>query len=258
MIVHVSLSSLGWVIGGGVALLKALVRAVGTRGCVVAPTFTTYLTDPAMWVHRGVPPHWHAKIRSSLPGFDPNLHGAQPGIGRFAEIVRTAPDAVRSPHPLYSFAALGDGALPLLADSPQDWTLGCRGPLGRFAGAGGRVLAIGVAWWAKCTVFHLAEHMADYPGRRMYTLPGRVAAVGADTWVATQQLVFHDGDFADLGRHLAGLAVHGTVGAAPAAVLPAAAVADAAAAWLLRHRDLRGARFPKPYGNARPAPAGPL
>jgi len=107
-------------------------------------------------------------------------------------------------------------------------------------------------------IFHQTQHMADYPGRMMYTFPGRVAGPDGDTWIHTHQLVFHDGDFAALGRDVGDLAVCGTVGAAPAAVLPAAAVADAAAAWLLGHRDLRGARFGRPYENARPAPAGPL
>jgi aminoglycoside 3-N-acetyltransferase len=258
VMVHVSLSSLGWVIGGGVALLQALLRTVGTTGCIVVPTFTTYLTDPALWVNRAVPPQWHGRIRSSLPGFQPDLHGTQPGIGRFAEVVRTASAAVRSVHPIYSFAALGAGARPLLADSPRDWALGSRGPLGRFADSGGRVLAIGIPWWSKCTTFHLAEHLADYPGRMMYTLPGRVATPAGDNWIHTHQLVFHDGDFPDLGRDLAGLAISGSVGTAAAAVLDAPTVAAAATSWLLAHRDLRGAKFPRPYADARPAPAGQL
>lgn len=258
VIVHVSLSSLGWVIGGGVALLRALRATVGPAGCVVVPTFTTYLTDPALWVSRAVPEPWHAKIRSELPGFDPDLHVTQPGIGRFAEIVRTSADAVRSRHPIYSLAATGQQAAALLADSPYDWALGGRGPLGRFADAGGKVLAIGIPWWSKCTVFHLAEHLADYPGRLMYDLPARAVTAGASAWVPTRQLVFHDGDFAGLGRDLGHLAACDTVGAAPAALLNAAAVTDAATAWLHTHRDLRRARFPRPYQHATPAPAGPL
>lgn len=258
VIAHVSLSRLGWVAGGGIALLRALRWVVGPDGCVVVPSFTTYLVDPAMWTNRGVPAAWHDKIRRSLPGFDPHLHETQPGIGRFAELVRTAPGAVRSNHPIYSLSAVGEPATRLLADSPRDWTLGSAGALARFADSGGLVLAIGVAWWAKCTLFHLAEHLADYPGRRMYEPVARTSGPGGDYWLPTRQLVFHDGDFEAIGSDLADLPAHGTVGAAPAALLDAASLAEGAATWLLEHRDLRGARFPPPYERARPAPAGAL
>jgi aminoglycoside 3-N-acetyltransferase len=258
LIVHVSVAAIGWVSGGGVALLHALQRAVGRRGCIVVPTFTTYLTDPALWLRRPIPAGWRAKVRDTLPGFQPDLHAAQPGLGRFPEIVRSAPGAVRSRHPIFSLAAVGDGAAALLDGSPYDWALGCRGPLGRLVEAGGRVLVIGLPWWAKCTMFHLAEHLADYPGRRMYALPGRVAAGQRSRWVETSQLVFHDADFPQLGTALAEFASSAPVGAATASLLDATAVADAAARWLCAHRDLRGFQFGPPHEASRPAPAGRL
>jgi aminoglycoside 3-N-acetyltransferase len=258
LIVHVSLAAIGWISGGGVALLHALQRAVGPPGCVLVPTFTTYLTDPALWLQRPIPAGWRAKVRDTLPGFQPDLHAAQPGLGRFPEIVRSAPGAVRSRHPIFSLAAVGDGAARLLDDSPYDWALGRQGPLGRLVEARGRVLVIGLPWWAKCTMFHLAEHLADYPGRRMYALPGRVATPQRSHWIDTSQLVFHDGDFAPLGAALAGLATAAPVGGAPATLLDATAVVEAAASWLCAHRDLRGFRFGPPHQDAVPAPAGRL
>ena len=43
VLVHSSLSSLGWVCGGTPALLAALERALGPAGTVLVPTFTPEL-----------------------------------------------------------------------------------------------------------------------------------------------------------------------------------------------------------------------
>lgn len=258
LIVHASLSSMGWVIGGGVALLRALIAAVGDEGCIMVPTFTTYLTDPATWISRPVPELWHESIRASLPGFDPFVHATQPGIGRFAEIVRTAEGATRSTHPVYSLAALGGPAASILSNQPLDWALGRTSPLARFVDADGKILSIGIPWWRKCTIFHLSEHLASYPGRREYELSGRIRTRNGDAWARTRQLVFHDGDFRRLGHDLEGIQVSGKVGAAEAELVDSSDLASSARDWMVRHRDFREACFPAPYSNAKMAPGGEL
>jgi aminoglycoside 3-N-acetyltransferase len=259
LIAHVSLRSLGWVSGGPVALLRALSEVLGPEGGVVVPTFTSYLCDPSMWVNRRVPQSWWSAVRAELPGFDPHLHASQPGLGRFPEVLRSHPGAVRSDHPLYSLAALGQRAAALLDPTPGDWTLGVTGPLARFVDAGGKMLSVGIPWWSRCTLFHLAEHRAAYRGRLMYDVPARARRDGRDVWLDNRQLVFHDGDFAQLGKACAGAVLAaGNVGAAPATVLGARTIVTMATGWLARHRDLSGARLPHPYQDARPAPPGEL
>ncbi len=257
--VHASIRSVGWIIGGGVALLEALRGAVGPSGAIIVPTFTTYLSDPKMWTNRQVPPEWWDSIRTSLPGFDRYLHASQPGLGRFPEIVRTDRTAMRSGHPLFSLAGVGGAAQRLLSDSPYDWALGVHGPLGRIAEAGGKVLALGIPWWSRCTLFHLAEHRADYPGRLMYVIPARVATPEGPSWLLTRQLVFHDGDFEVMGAACepARLAA-GTVGAAPANLLDGPRLVSAATRWLTEHRDLTRFRLQPPFHEATRAPVGPL
>jgi aminoglycoside 3-N-acetyltransferase len=242
VMVHTSLSALGWTTGGPVTLLHALREAVGEPGTLVVPAFTTYLTDPATWVQRPVPRTWWPRIRESLPPFDPDLHPVQPRLGRFPEFVRTLPGARRSAHPLYSLAAAGPAAGALLADHPLPYGMGGRSPLAALARTDAKVLMIGVGW-DKCTVLHLAEHLTPYPGRRVHRM--HVPSAGQDgstVWQASDQLVMYEGDYAHIGAEAArtGLVREGPLAAAGALLCPVAALVDLARAWMERHRDLSG------------------
>ncbi|GAA3604503.1 AAC(3) family N-acetyltransferase [Kineosporia mesophila] len=252
LVLHVSLRSLGWVSGGPVALLQALLQAVGEEGTLIVPTFTTYLNDPQTWLARPVPEDWIPSVRDTLPGFDPDLHAAQPGLGRFPELLRTHPRARRSRHPVYSMAAVGAGAAELMDDAPLDWALGEHGPLGRTARAGAKILAIGLPWWSRCTWFHLSEHRAPYPGRLMYEIP----MCTQEGWVTTRQIVFHDGDFEALGRAgESAVLSQGYIGAASSTLVDGSRFSASIEQWLPVGRDLTGFRPPPPFGQARPAPA---
>ena len=51
MIAHSSLSSLGWVCVGSVAVVQALMDAVTESGTLVMPTHSAEYSDPGMWEH---------------------------------------------------------------------------------------------------------------------------------------------------------------------------------------------------------------
>ena len=154
VVVHGSLSSLGWVDGGADSVVDALGEVVGESGTVVVPTFT-----PSV-------------VRDEL--FDGD--DTRSRTGAITEALRTRPDAVRSDHPTHSVSALGPAAAALTDAHDLDSSLGRDSPLHRLAERGGRILLLGVGHERNSTV-HVAEALADLPYK---TGTNRVLVRGAD------------------------------------------------------------------------------
>src|SRR5512143_4030923 len=102
LLAHSSLSALGWVAGGPVAVIQALMDVVTPYGTLVMPTFTSDNSDPAMWGHPPVPAAWVPVIREHTPAFEAAITPTRM-MGRIAELFRTWPGALRSDHPQSSF-----------------------------------------------------------------------------------------------------------------------------------------------------------
>jgi aminoglycoside 3-N-acetyltransferase len=155
VLVHSSLSSLGYVEGGADAVIDALIDVVGPQGTVLVPTLTG--SD--------------ALSADNPPVFDP-CH-TPCWTGRIPETFRQRPEAVRSHHPTHSVAAIGAHAQELTAGHKACLTpCGPDSPYGRIARAGGYILLIGVDHECN-TTFHLAEEMVGAP---YHMQPGLVAA----------------------------------------------------------------------------------
>ena len=233
VLLHSSLSALGWVCGGAQAVVQALLDTLGPTGTLVVPTQTMDNSDPSQWRNPPVPESWWPTIRDHTPGFDPH---ATPSahMGRIPELVRTLPGAVRSPHPQTSFAAVGPRAHALLDHHPLTCRLGDESPLGRLLDA--RVLLLGTGY-DSCTAFHLAEYRVPAP--RTEPVGCAIATPdGGRAWAAFTDTALDSDDFPALGEafEATGAVTTGPVGSATARLFPVADAVAFATSWLTAHR----------------------
>ena len=238
LLVHSSLSQLGWVAGGAQAVVLALLEVVGPDGTVVMPTHS-YVTDPASWHDPGVPEAWWPVIRQHLPAFDEVLTPTR-GMGAIVECFRHTPGVRRSGHPSTSFAAHGRQSQAVVADHALDNDLGEGSPLARVYDLDGQVLLLGVGH-DNNTSLHLAEYRAVFPGRHWEGLGSPVLVDGVRHWVRYQHLAGDASDFERIGGDFAadtGQERQGPVGATRARLMGQRAVVDYAVAWMEHHRTV--------------------
>jgi aminoglycoside 3-N-acetyltransferase len=237
VLLHSSLSRLGWVCGGAEAVVQALQTALGPTGTLVMPTFSTGLSEPSYWERPPVPEAWWETIRETMPAYEPRTTPTR-GVGAIPECFRTYPDVQRSAHPQCSFAAWGAHAEALIQDHALDFCFSERSPLARLYAAEGYVLLLGVGH-ANNTSLHLAESRAGYPAKAAVSNGAPMRVNGQRRWVTFQDWNWFSDDFEAVGADFAretGLVLTGRVGVATAMLMPQAALVDYAVDWMEAHR----------------------
>jgi aminoglycoside 3-N-acetyltransferase len=234
MLVHSSLSSLGWVCGGPAAVIQALQDVLTHDGTLVMPAHSGDLSDPAYWQHPRVPEAWWPVIRENMPAYDPARTPTR-GMGRIAELFRTWPGVLRSDHPADSFSAWGKHSRLITSGHSLDHSLGEASPLARLVDLDARVLLLGVSFDSN-TSFHLAEERS---GRFDFILQGAPVLVdGRRVWRTFRDVDYQADDFGACGEafEATGAVQRGSVGSADVRLFSICAATDFAHGWFLDHR----------------------
>ncbi len=145
VLVHSSLSRLGYVEGGANTVVDALLQAVAPGGTGLFPTLTGSEQDGPK-----CPPRMDAR---TTPGW----------TGRIPETARIRPDARRSLHPTHSVVALGAHARRYVLGHERSCTP-CdeQSPYYRLIDERGKILLLGVSQQSNTTL-HCLEELAGVP-----------------------------------------------------------------------------------------------
>ncbi|CAJ35654.1 aminoglycoside N(3)-acetyltransferase [Methanocella arvoryzae] len=237
VIVHASLSSIGWVCGEAVAVIQALLNVVTEEGTLVMPA-QTGLSDPAGWKNPPVPAPWVAIIRETMPAYDAAVTPTR-GIGIIAETFRKWPGAVRSSHPNLSLSALGKNARRITEGQTIDYALGENSPLARIYDLDGYVLMLGTGY-DTCTSLHLAEYRA--PGAKPCRDGFPIMKDGRRTWVESEDIVLDSDIFPHIGADFEESVQisRGYVGSAGSRLFRQREAVDFATKWLTEYRKSHG------------------
>lgn len=230
VIVHSSLSSLGWVCGGAVALVQALMDVLTPDGTLVMPAHSGYLSEPSHWRNPPVPQDWWQVIRETMPAYEPAITPTN-GLGAVPETFRKFPGVLRSSHPNGSFCAWGRQAEFVTAGHELDYLFGDGSPLARVYDLEGCVLLIGVGY-NRNTSLHLAEYRSGMFGEETAGAP--LMENGVRVWKEFKDLYSNsDEDFPALGQDYErsrGIA-RGNVGSAECRLIRQRELVDFAVKW---------------------------
>lgn len=239
LLVHSSLSALGFVCGGAEIVVRALLEVLrdnitDTQGTLVVPTQSGDNSNPASWQHPPVPSAWWPMICASMPPYDPRTTRTR-SMGVIAETVRTWPGAVRSAHPQTSFAAIGPQAREIMDGHTLDCMLGERSPLAKLEERDAKVLLLGVGWDV-CTAFHLAEYRIKVPAIENNSFA--VMTKKGREWMTVRDVSVNGDDFGEMGESFEseGFVLRGRVGGADARLFLLGDAVRYAESWLPLHR----------------------
>ncbi|MDE2887224.1 MAG: AAC(3) family N-acetyltransferase [Gemmatimonadota bacterium] len=239
VLAHSSLSAMGWVCGGAVAVIAALQGVLESSGTLVMPAHSPGLSEPGKWENPPVPESWWPVIRENMPAYDEVLTPTS-NMGVISETFRRQKGVFRSSHPQLSFCACGPLASRIVVDHSLAFGLGEGSPLARIYDLGGFVLLLGVSHGSN-TSMHLAEYRADFPTRRVVREGAPIDASGSRQWTTFEEVEPDSSDFDRIGEEFltsdAGRVVRrGKVGLADCQLMPQRDVVDFAVGWLEENR----------------------
>ncbi len=237
IIMHSSLSKIGWIAGGSVAVIDAIMDVLTPEGTLVMPTCTGSNTEPSKCQNPPVPESWWSIIRENTPAFHPDKTPTR-GMGKIPETFRKYPGVLRSNHPVSSFSAWGKHARFVTDNHQLESDLGEGSPLARLYDLNGEILLLGVPH-TNNTMLHLAEYRCDYPDKTFIEQGAAVFRNNKREWITWKEMDNFSDDFDELG-----LAYEQSIGYQPkkvgqaeACLLPIREMVDFAQNWMVKNRD---------------------
>jgi aminoglycoside 3-N-acetyltransferase len=187
---------------GDIVMLHASVRAVGE---VAGGPDQIHLAlgdaltgDGTVMMYAGCPEHYdevgrghlasaqEREILEKLPPFDALTARSARDNGALVELFRSYPGALVNAH-VARFAARGRHAAHLVSRQPWDFAYGHGSALERFVELDGRILLLGSDHDA-VTFLHYAEHVADFPAKRVIRFKVPVEQDGMRVWRAMAEV----------------------------------------------------------------------
>ena len=189
VMVHASVRSVGIVAGGPDQIHLAIKDAVGPDG-----TMLMYASCPDGYdeVGRGtLPLEIEAEYLAKLPPFDASTARSARDNGALVEMLRTYPGSRVNNH-IARFVAWGKHADHLFAEQPWSYAFGAGSALDRFVALDGKILLLG-SDHDTVTFLHYAEHVGDFPAKRIarYLVP--MLEGGDRVWRAMEEVDTSDG-----------------------------------------------------------------
>lgn len=175
---HASLRAIGEVAGGPDEVHLAIKDAITAEG-----TLVMYASCPRYFdeVGRGnLTPEEESEILDKLPVFDAASARSARDNGALVEFFRTWPGSRVNNH-VARFVAWGKDTDYFFSEQPWDFAFGKGSIFERFTELNGKILLLG-SDHDQVTYLHYAEHIADFPDKRVVRFKVPVLEDGVRVW----------------------------------------------------------------------------
>lgn len=194
VLVHASLSKMGYVIGGAFTVVQAL-KAYFSKGTVMMPTQTSANSNPEAWENPPVPEAWIKDMKKHMPAYTHDMPTR--GMGIIVEAFRASKEVYRSDHPTVSFAAWGADAKTLISNHSLTPAFGEKSPLATFYKRKGKILCMGTSY-DTVTFLHYPETKSKF--KQIVEQQTAMIVEGKRSWVHYKDIDYGMVDFNRLGQ----------------------------------------------------------
>ena len=238
LLVHSSLSSIGWVCGSSVSVIQALESILTVDGTLVMPTHSSDLSDPSQWQNPPVEKAWWQTIRDTMPAFSPDVTPTR-GMGKIPESFRKQDGVIRSNHPQHSFSAWGKNAEHIAKDHTLNYGMGEGSPLAKIYDLDGYILLLGVSHDSNSSL-HLSEFRANYKSKAYSRNGAPITIYNIRKWVELEDIASDYDDFSEIGKAYENSEnpySKGLIGNASSILIPQKYFVDFAVKWMEANRS---------------------